>query len=66
MDREIRDATNEMRNLAKETSQVTKRLKELTENTVDDSAIVRIITIVSAVYLPGSFVAVSIIEFGNL
>ncbi|KAL7627289.1 hypothetical protein AAE478_001478 [Parahypoxylon ruwenzoriense] len=47
----------ELRNLAQETGEVTKGLKDLTENTVDDSAIVRIITIVSAFYLPGSFVA---------
>ncbi|ORY60026.1 uncharacterized protein BCR38DRAFT_488219 [Pseudomassariella vexata] len=56
-DREIRDMTHELKNLAQETSVVTKKLKDLTENTVDDSAIVRIITIVSAFYLPGSFVA---------
>ncbi|KAI1075591.1 hypothetical protein F5B20DRAFT_594948 [Whalleya microplaca] len=47
----------ELKNLAQETGEVTKKLKDLTENTVDDSAIVRIITIVSAFYLPGSFVA---------
>ncbi|KAI0009695.1 hypothetical protein F4779DRAFT_617338 [Xylariaceae sp. FL0662B] len=47
----------ELQNLAQETGEVTRKLKELTENTVDDSAIVRIITIVSAFYLPGSFVA---------
>ncbi|KAI8629047.1 hypothetical protein F5Y19DRAFT_88008 [Xylariaceae sp. FL1651] len=54
-DREIRDMTQEMKNLAQETSTITKKLKELAQNTVDDSAIVRIITIVSAFYLPGSF-----------
>lgn len=41
---------NELRDL-------TERLKTLTESTVDDSATVRIITLVSAFYLPGSFVA---------
>lgn len=38
---------------------LTEGLKRLTEDTVDDSATVKIITFVSAVYLPGSFIAVS-------
>ena len=38
---------------------ITQQLRDLTQDTVDDSATVRIITIVSAFYLPGSFVAVS-------
>jgi hypothetical protein len=38
---------------------VTERLKDLTEDTVDDSATVKIITFVTAVYLPGGFVGVS-------
>lgn len=42
---------NELRSL-------TEQLKNLTEDTVDDSATVKIITLVSAVYLPGSFIAV--------
>lgn len=42
---------------------LTERLKSLTESTVDDSATVRIITLVSAFYLPGSFVAVSEVEY---
>jgi hypothetical protein len=37
---------------------LTEGLKKLTEDTVDDSATVKIITFVSAVYLPGSFIAV--------
>ncbi|QDS67852.1 hypothetical protein FKW77_007579 [Venturia effusa] len=41
---------NELRDL-------TKRLKTLTESTVNDSTTVRIITFVSAFYLPGSFAA---------
>ncbi|EAT82301.1 hypothetical protein SNOG_09966 [Parastagonospora nodorum SN15] len=41
---------NELRSL-------TEQLKNLTEDTVDDSATVKIITLVSAVYLPGSFIA---------
>ncbi|KAF2244765.1 hypothetical protein BU26DRAFT_522534 [Trematosphaeria pertusa] len=36
---------------------LTEGLKLLTEDTVDDSATVKIITFVSAVYLPGSFIA---------
>jgi len=59
MDREIRDMTEQMKNLAQETGVVTKKLQELTQNTVDDSAVVSIITIASAIYLPGSFVGVS-------
>lgn len=43
----------------KELRDLTEGLKNLTESTVDDSATVRIITLVSAFYLPGSFVAVS-------
>lgn len=39
---------------------MTQRLHQLTKSTVDDSATVKIITFVSAVYLPGSFIAVSI------
>lgn len=55
----MKDMTREMKNVAEKQALFTERLKDLTENTVDDSAIVRIITIVSAIYLPGSFVAVS-------
>ncbi|KAI3321710.1 hypothetical protein HD806DRAFT_145170 [Xylariaceae sp. AK1471] len=54
-DKEIRDMTQEMKNLAQETGVITRKLKELAQNTVDDSSIVRVITIVSAFYLPGSF-----------
>ncbi|CAO2655110.1 Nn.00g101740.m01.CDS01 [Neocucurbitaria sp. VM-36] len=36
---------------------LTEGLKRLTEDTVDDSATVKIITFVSAIYLPGSFIA---------
>lgn len=59
LDWEMRDLTREMKRSGQETAVITKKLQELTENTVDDSAIVRLITIVSAFYLPGSFVAVS-------
>lgn len=37
---------------------MTEKLKNLTQDTVDDSTTVKIITYVSAFYLPGSFVAV--------
>jgi hypothetical protein len=38
---------------------LTEGLKRLTEDTVDDSATVKVITFLSAIYLPGSFIAVS-------
>ncbi|KAI3528936.1 hypothetical protein CSPX01_15888 [Colletotrichum filicis] len=53
---ELQLLTREMKTHIKNTGDVTLKLKDLTENTVDDSAIVRIITIISAIYLPGSFV----------
>ena len=40
-------------------SETNTHLLNLTQDTVDDSATVKIITIVSAIYLPGSFVSVS-------
>lgn len=55
--RDMRQLTQEIQSNAKETGLVTLRLQKLTENTVDDGAVVRIITIISAIYLPGSFVA---------
>jgi hypothetical protein len=45
--------------MTKELRDVTEQLKNLTQDTVDDSTTVKIITYVSAFYLPGSFVAVS-------
>ena len=39
-------------------SETNQHLLTLTQDTVDDSATVKIITIASAFYLPGSFVAV--------
>ncbi|KUI73382.1 hypothetical protein VM1G_08877 [Cytospora mali] len=47
----------EMKNLAEQTSRMTIRLKEINENFANDSAIISIITILSAIYVPGSFVA---------
>jgi hypothetical protein len=57
---ENRDLTERMKDLAQETSVVTKKLQELQQHTVGESAIVSVITIVSAVYLPGSFVGVGL------
>ena len=37
---------------------ITQELRDYTKDTVDDSAIVKIITLVSTFYLPGSFVSV--------
>jgi hypothetical protein len=44
--------------LDKEVRDMTRTLRDLTQTNVDDSAIVRLITIVSAIYLPGSFIGV--------
>lgn len=49
----------EMKLLAHETSEVTKKLAKMTENSAREGGIIRVITIVSAIYLPGSFVTVS-------
>jgi hypothetical protein len=51
VDRELRDITHELRDM-------TEIMKDLTQHTVDDSTTVRIITYVSAIYLPASLVAV--------
>lgn len=45
--------------MTKKLGDVTEEMRNLTQDTVDDSATVKIITFVSAFYLPGSFVAVS-------
>lgn len=50
---------NELRDMTKELRDVTEQLRNLQQDTVDDSTTVKIITYVSAFYLPGSFVAVS-------
>ncbi|ROV96678.1 hypothetical protein VSDG_05559 [Cytospora chrysosperma] len=47
----------ETRNLAEETSRVTMELKTINESSANDSAIISIITTLSAIYVPGSFVA---------
>jgi hypothetical protein len=49
----------EAANIDRQLLELTDGLKRLTQDTVDDSATVKIITFVSAVYLPGSFIAVS-------
>lgn len=46
----------------KELRDLTEGLNRLTQDNVDDSATVKIITFVSAVYLPGSFIAVSLLH----
>lgn len=48
----------EMRNLAEETSKVTKKLTVIAEGAANEGEVIRVITIVSAIYLPGSFVTV--------
>jgi hypothetical protein len=58
----------QLRKLARETVVVTEQLQKLTQDTVDDSATVKTITLVSAFYLPGSFIGVShasIAQFGR-
>lgn len=45
----------------RELRDLTVKLKDLQKHTVDDSAAVKIITVMSAVYLPGSFVVVRIV-----
>ncbi|KAF2705205.1 hypothetical protein K504DRAFT_506155 [Pleomassaria siparia CBS 279.74] len=40
----------------KELRDLTRKLKKLTQDTVDDSATVKVITFLSAIYLPGSFI----------
>ena len=42
--------------LDKEIRDMTRKLQDLSQKSVDDSTIVKLITILSAVYLPGSFV----------
>ncbi|KAJ4393223.1 hypothetical protein N0V93_002431 [Gnomoniopsis smithogilvyi] len=59
---------NEMKALAEETSKVTRKLAVITENSANDGEIVRVVTIVSAIYLPGSFATsifgMSFFQFG--
>ena len=60
VEKELRDLTVESAKVGKELRDLTGSLNKLTQDTVDDSATVKIITFVSAVYLPGSFIAVSL------
>lgn len=48
----------ELRDLTEQLAEVTNDLKKLQQDSVDESATVKIITLVSAVYLPGSFISV--------
>jgi hypothetical protein len=50
----------ELRDLIAQLKSVTDDLKGLQQDTVDDSATVKIVTFLSAFYLPGSFISVSI------
>ncbi|KAL8303153.1 hypothetical protein RB600_006859 [Gaeumannomyces tritici] len=46
-----------LRSVAEQTKEVTEQLRSLTQSTANDGAIVTVITVVSAIYLPGSFVS---------
>lgn len=50
---------HEIKVLTEETSSVTKKLTQIAENSAHSGEIIRVITIVSAIYLPGSFATVS-------
>jgi len=56
VDKELRDMTRNLGLVTEEMKSLTEDMKNLTQDTVDDSTTVKIITFVSAVYLPGSFV----------
>lgn len=49
----------EIKVLTEETSGVTKKLTQIAENSAHSGEVIRVITIVSAIYLPGSFATVS-------
>ncbi|KAK7714846.1 hypothetical protein SLS63_011581 [Diaporthe eres] len=53
---------HEIKVLTEETSSVTKKLTQIAENSAHSGEIIRVITIVSAIYLPGSFATVSVLE----
>lgn len=59
VDEELRDMTRKLKKLSKRTVTLTGEMKKMTQDTVDDSVTVKIITFVSAFYIPGSFVGVS-------
>jgi hypothetical protein len=59
IDKELRAMTQNLYLATAEMKNLTEDMKRLTQDTVDDSATVRIVTFVSAIYLPGSFAAVS-------
>lgn len=56
VDKEVRTMTQNLCLLTEEMKILTEDMKNLTQDTVDDSTTVKIITFVSAIYLPGSFV----------
>lgn len=58
VDEELRDMTRKLNRLTERTVTLTTEMKKMTQDTVDDSVTVKIITFVSAFYIPGSFVGV--------
>ena len=62
VDKEVRDLTSDMKKLTQNTVELTEEMKGITEENVDDSVTVKVITIVSAVYIPGSFAGVGSIK----
>jgi hypothetical protein len=60
VDKELRAMTQNLYLATEEMKNLTEDMKGLTQDTVDDSATVRTITFVSAIYLPGSFAAVGL------
>lgn len=62
VDSELRDMTKELQKLTQDTVDLTTEMRKLTQDTVDDSVTVKIITLLSAIYIPGSFVGVRIVS----
>lgn len=55
---ETEKLVQEIKVLTEETSSVTKKLTQIAENSAHSGEVIRVITIVSAIYLPGSFATV--------
>ncbi|KAF2097250.1 hypothetical protein NA57DRAFT_77504 [Rhizodiscina lignyota] len=55
VDKELRDMTGELKQLTEQTVGLNTEMKKMTQDTIDDSVTVKIITFVSAFYIPGSF-----------
>jgi hypothetical protein len=56
---EASNITKELRDLTGEMQRVTRELKDLQQDNLDDSAAAKVLATVSALYLPGSFFVVS-------